>query len=135
MPVHLRERELLAQLVTVAIVRVDVDHSLVEERLVQTVQLLANRFLLPLDLGDPLRRVRFHPAPRVQHAVFHETHEAGSWLKPAQLVDEKVFELGLADVHGAASPTTVVIRVVVAASLRPARGQRFAARLAPDVPA
>ena len=52
--VHLRERELLAQLVAVAVVRVDVDRPLERKRLIQTVQLLANRFLPPLDLGDPL---------------------------------------------------------------------------------
>ena len=55
--VHLRERELLAQLVAVAVVGVDVDRPLEQERLIQTVQLLANRFLPPLDLGDPLCRI------------------------------------------------------------------------------
>ena len=44
MSVHLRERELLAQLVAMAVVGLDVDRALEQERLIQTVQLLANRF-------------------------------------------------------------------------------------------
>jgi hypothetical protein len=95
----------------VAIVRVDVDHSLVEERLVQTVQLLANRFLLPLDLGDPLRRVRFHPAPRVQHAVFHETHEA-VWS----------INRGVAGLIGVATSIGLVLTVLIVLALRATPG-------------
>jgi hypothetical protein len=50
--VHLRERELLAELVTMPVVRVDVNRPLEQECLIQTVQLLANRLLFPFDLGD-----------------------------------------------------------------------------------
>jgi hypothetical protein len=53
----------------------------------------------------------------------------------ASLVDEHLFELGLADVHGAAAPAAVVVRVGVAASFRPARRQRLAASLATNVAA
>jgi hypothetical protein len=37
------ERELLAQFLRVAIVRLDIDRALEEERLVETIQLLLNR--------------------------------------------------------------------------------------------
>lgn len=56
-PVHLRERELFAQPVAVAVVRVDVDRSLEQECLIQTVQLFANRVLLPSH-HEPLYRDR-----------------------------------------------------------------------------
>ena len=45
MSVHLGECELLAQLVAMAVVGVDIDRSLEQERLIQTVQLLASGFL------------------------------------------------------------------------------------------
>jgi len=45
MSVHLHERDLLAQLVAMAVVPLDVDRPLVEERLVQTVELFVNRLL------------------------------------------------------------------------------------------
>lgn len=54
MSVHLNERGFLAQPVVVAVVRVDVDGPFEKERLIQTVQLFANRFLLPFDLSDAL---------------------------------------------------------------------------------
>ena len=72
MTVDPRERELLAQLVAVPVVRVDVDRSLEQERLIQTVQLLANHLLPALDLGDPLCRIGSQLPPGVRHAVFDE---------------------------------------------------------------
>ncbi|OLE81216.1 MAG: hypothetical protein AUF76_13500 [Acidobacteria bacterium 13_1_20CM_2_65_9] len=114
MSVHLRERELLAQRVTLPIVGLGVDRSLVEKRFVQPVEFLTNGFLLPLDFRDPLLRVALEIAPRVQHAILHEPHVAGSRLQSCELV---------------------VVRVVVAAPLRPARCQRFAAGLATHVAA
>ena len=54
MSVHLRERELLAQLVAVAVVRLDVDRPLVKECFIQTVEPFADGLLVALDLRDPL---------------------------------------------------------------------------------
>ena len=90
-PVHLHERELLAQLVAMPVVPLDVDRSLVEERLVQTVELFLNRLLLVLDLDNPLLRVRLQISPRVKHAILHEPHEAGGWLQSGELGDEHFF--------------------------------------------
>jgi hypothetical protein len=45
----------------VAVVRVDVDRPLEQERIIQTVQLFANPFLLSLDLGDPPKPARCLP--------------------------------------------------------------------------
>ncbi|HKN57533.1 MAG TPA: hypothetical protein VJV97_01690, partial [Gemmatimonadaceae bacterium] len=59
----------------------------------------------------------------------------GVGCRARELVDEQFFQPGLADVDGAATSAAVVVRVVVATSLRPARGQRFAAGLATGVPA
>ncbi|PYQ86917.1 MAG: hypothetical protein DMG03_06495 [Acidobacteria bacterium] len=135
MPVHLRDRELLAQLVAVAVVRVDVDRPFEQERLIQTVQLLANRFLPALDLSDPLCRIGLQFAPGVHHAILDEAHEASCWLQARELLDEQLLEFGLTDVHRTTAAATVVVGVVVAASSRPARRQRFAARLATGVAA
>ncbi|HEV3061672.1 MAG TPA: hypothetical protein VGY48_25700 [Vicinamibacterales bacterium] len=135
MPVKLRECELLAQLVAMAVVRVDVDRPLVEERRVQTVQLLANGFLPALDLSDPLGRIGLQFPPGVHHAILDEAHEASCWLQAREFLDEQLLEFGLADVHRTTAAAAVVVRVVLAASFRPARRQRFAARLASGVAA
>ncbi|HEY2434317.1 MAG TPA: hypothetical protein VGI12_16700 [Vicinamibacterales bacterium] len=135
MPVHLRDRELLAQLVAVAVVRVDVDRPFVEERGFQTVQLLANRFLPALDLSDPLGGIGLQFPPGGHHPVLDEAHEASCWLQAREFLDEQLLEFGLGDVHRTTAAATVVVRVVVAASFRPARRQRFAARLATGVAA
>jgi hypothetical protein len=72
--VHLRERELLAQSVAVPVVSVDVDRPFVQKCIVQTVQLLANRFLLPLDGGDSLLRFVLQSAGDIRDA--EGRHEA-----------------------------------------------------------
>src|SRR4051794_14497311 len=117
-----------------AVVRVDVDRPFEQEGLIQTVQLLANGFLPALDLSDSLCRIGLQFPPSVHHAVLDEAHEASCWLKARELLDEQLLEFGLADVHRATAATTVVVRVVVAASLRPARRQRLPAGLAANVP-
>jgi hypothetical protein len=66
--VHPRECQLLAQCVAVAIVGVDVDRALIEERLIQTVEPFPNPLLLALDLGN-LLRVALEFAPCVEHAT------------------------------------------------------------------
>jgi hypothetical protein len=132
--VHLHKRELLAELVALTVVYVDVDGSLVQECFVQSVELLLNGFLLALDLDNPLVGVCFQIPPRVKHAILHEAHEARGWLQSGELIDEQLFEFRLADVHRAAARAAVVVRVVVAPSLRPARRQRLAARFAAHLP-
>src|SRR4051794_7358645 len=134
-PVHLCDRELLAQLVAVAVVPVDVDRPFEQERLIQTVQLLANRFLPALDLSDPLCRIGLQFPPGVHHAILDEAHEASCWLQARELLDEQLLEFVLADVHRPTAATAVVVRVVVAASSRPTRRQRFTARLATGIAA
>ncbi|HEX6465060.1 MAG TPA: hypothetical protein VFZ98_11415 [Vicinamibacterales bacterium] len=135
MPLDLRERELLAQLVAVAVVRLDVDRAFVEERLVQTVQLLANHLLLALDLEDALLCVGFQFAPRCEDAILHEAHEAWTRLQSCELLNEQIFQLCLGDVDGAAAVPAVVVRVIAAPALRPARRERLATGLAPHVAA
>jgi hypothetical protein len=49
------ERELLAQLLRVTIVRLDVNRALEEERLVETVQLVLNRLCSTLGAREFLR--------------------------------------------------------------------------------
>lgn len=101
MAVHLRDRELLAQLVAVTVVRTDVNRPFERERLIQTVQLSPNRFLPALNLRDPLRRIGLQLPPGVHHAVLDEAHEASCWLKAREFLDEQLLEFGLADVHRA----------------------------------
>jgi hypothetical protein len=73
--------------------------------------------------------------PGAHHAIFDEAHEASCRLQARELLDEQLLGLGLADVHRTTAPATVVVRVVVAASFRPSRRQRFAARLATGIAA
>ncbi|MGE0464287.1 MAG: hypothetical protein AB7Q16_23210 [Vicinamibacterales bacterium] len=63
MTVHPEQRQLLAQLLGVAVVRVDVDRALEEERLIQAVELFLNS--LPRALGGN----RYGEV--TQHAVFY----------------------------------------------------------------
>src|SRR5262245_33781577 len=111
------------------VVSLDVDRPFVEERLVQTVELFLNRLLPALDLDNSLLRIVLQISPCVKDAILDEAHETRGRLQSRELVDEHLFEFGLADVGRAASTAAVVVRVVVAAPFRPARRQRLAARL------
>jgi hypothetical protein len=117
-PVHLRECELFAQFVAVAVVRVDVDRLFEQERLIQTVQLLSNRFLLALDPA-----IRCIASPSFRQAW--STRSFTSRMKPAigcsRVSSSTKSSSTLADVHGAAATAAVVIRVVVASPFCPAR--------------
>src|SRR6185295_12728222 len=72
--VHLRERELFAQRVTLPIVGLGVDRSLVEKRFVQPVELLTNRFLGEAELTTR-DRVYENAAPLMQAG--HEIEVGG----------------------------------------------------------
>jgi hypothetical protein len=80
----LRERELLAKLVAVAVVRLDVDRPLVEERLVQTVQLLADYFLFGIDGAEASATLNGVMAACV-HAIFAD-HGAGAARPGSRLI-------------------------------------------------
>jgi hypothetical protein len=65
--VHPSERELLAQLLGVAVVGVDVDRALEEERLIQPVQLILNGLRGSLGGRDLFAHGCFPPLPDLQH--------------------------------------------------------------------
>ena len=62
-----RERELLAQFLGVAVVRLDVDRALEEECFVETVQLVLNRLCSTLSGRDFLAHGRFPSLPDLQN--------------------------------------------------------------------
>jgi hypothetical protein len=130
--VDLRERQFLAQLVALTFVARQVDRLRVEERFVQPIQLLLNRFDAPLDLGGVILHLGRDLLPYKEHAILHEPHIAGGRLQQRELVDEQPFQLRFAHVDRPALPLAVVVRVVPVPALRPAPRQRPAARLAPD---
>ena len=94
-----------------------------EERFVEPVQLLLNRFRFALSV------VRFAPdlgltfLPRAQDELLHEPHVTRSRLQLFQFVDEEAFQFRFGDVDSAALAPAVVVRVPAASSLRPARRQ------------
>ena len=67
MTVDPRERELLAQFLGVAVVGLNVDRPLEEERLVQTVQFVLNGLRGPLSVRDLRAHGCFPRLPDLQH--------------------------------------------------------------------
>src|SRR4029453_16867511 len=128
--VDLGERQFLAQLVALPAVGRDVDRLRIEERLIQLVQLLLDGTHPPLLFRRPL--FRFSPTllPHAEDSILDQPHVAWRRLQDFQLVDERAFQRRLAHVHRAALTLTVVIRVLAVPALRPAAGERPAARLA-----
>ena len=61
------ERELLAQFLGVAVVGLDVDRALEEERFVETVQLVLNRLCGTLSAREFLAHGRFPRLPDLQN--------------------------------------------------------------------
>jgi hypothetical protein len=82
-----------------------------------------------------LGRIGLQFPPGVHHAILDEAHETSCRLQARELLDEQLLELGLADVHRTTAAAAVVVRVVVAASFRPASRQRFTAGLTTGVAA
>jgi hypothetical protein len=80
----------------------------VEKRFVEPVELLLDRFDPALLFRRPLVRFRTPLLPHVEDATLHQAHVAGPRLKQRQLVDERTFECGFADIDGAALPLAVV---------------------------
>jgi hypothetical protein len=78
--IDLQERELLAQLVLVAVVRFDVDGLDKEERFVEPVELLLDRLGPTLGIGGIVSDLGLALLLCVQHVPFHEPHVAGRWL-------------------------------------------------------
>ncbi|OFW04616.1 MAG: hypothetical protein A3H96_09515 [Acidobacteria bacterium RIFCSPLOWO2_02_FULL_67_36] len=127
MPVNLRERELLAQPVSLPLVRVEVDGLRVDEGFIQAVELLLNRLRVALRVGSVAADDGFAFVPRAKNQILDEPHVARCRLQALQFVGEKTFELGLGHVDRPTLTPAVVVRVPSASSLRPARGQRPAA--------
>ncbi len=130
MAVDLRERQFLAQFVALAAVAGEVDRLRVQERFVEPVEFLLDRFDPALLFRRPLVRFRTPLLPHVKDAILHQAHVAGRRLQKRQFVDERAFEHGFADIDSAALPLTVVVGVTTVATLRPAARQRPAAGFA-----
>jgi hypothetical protein len=62
--VDLQQRELLAQLVFVTVIRVDVDRLSKQKRFVQSVELLLNRLRLSFSVGNVATELSFALLPR-----------------------------------------------------------------------
>jgi hypothetical protein len=62
-----RERELLAEFLSVAVVRFDVDKAFEEECLVEAVQPVLNRFCSTLSAREFLAHGSFSRLPNLQH--------------------------------------------------------------------
>ena len=67
MTIDPRERQLLAQLLGVTVVRLDVDRALEEERFVQAVELFMNRFGCPFGSRQFIADGRFPRLPDLQN--------------------------------------------------------------------
>ena len=93
----------LAQLLGVAVVRVDVDRALERERLVEPVQLVLNRLRSSLGGGDLLAHDSLPRLPYLQHGFLEQSHVAWRWLEEREFLGEEPFELGFRDVHGPAT--------------------------------
>ncbi|HVH55568.1 MAG TPA: hypothetical protein VM791_04915 [Vicinamibacterales bacterium] len=116
------ERELLAQLLRVTVVRLDVNRALEEERFVETVQLLLNRLGSALSRREFIAHGHFPRFPDLQHGFLEQPHVAWRWLEQGEFVCEQSFEFGLRHVDRAAARAAVVVRVVLSSALRPAAG-------------
>jgi len=66
------------------------ENALCERQDAFYVELLANRFLSPLNVRDALFRVGPHLTPRAQNRVCHHPHEAWSWLQTGEFGDEQL---------------------------------------------
>ncbi|HQZ40969.1 MAG TPA: hypothetical protein PLH72_18225 [Vicinamibacterales bacterium] len=69
MPVHPEQRQLLAQFLGVAVVGVDVDRALEQERLIQAVQLALKRLRGTLGGGHLVTSSRLAGLPDLQHRL------------------------------------------------------------------
>lgn len=91
--VNLEQRHLLAHPVCVAIVSVDVDRALEQERLIQPIQSLL-KFLLGLLRCLKVRlNCRLALLPYPHDRVFQQAHVSRSRLQSCEFVDEHAFDL------------------------------------------
>ncbi|HET7697706.1 MAG TPA: hypothetical protein VFK57_18470 [Vicinamibacterales bacterium] len=88
MTVDSRERELLAQFLRVAVVGLDVDRALEEERFVQAVQLVLDGFGGSLGDRNLLGDCRLPRLPDLQHGFLEQPHVAWRRLQQRQFVCE-----------------------------------------------
>jgi hypothetical protein len=75
-----REGEFLAEFLGVAVVGLDVDRPLEEERLVETVQLFLDGFGRALRGCDLIANGCLSRLPDLQHEFFDQPHVAWRWL-------------------------------------------------------
>ena len=120
--VNPQQRELLAEPLFVAVVRININRPFEEERIVQAVELLLDRGDAALDGFRFLFHTRPELIPGLNDAFLHESHVASCWLQPRQFVYEQSFELPLADVYGTTLGPAVVVRESPIPALRPASG-------------
>ena len=80
MSVDLRQREFLAKLVAVSLVRADVDRLREEERFIKPVPLLLNRLGLASDIIRLARDLGLTLLPCLQNEFLHDAHVAGRRL-------------------------------------------------------
>ena len=120
--VNLRERQLLAELIALTLAALDVYALREQDRVVRPIELLLDGLDAPLLLWRPA--FRFGPSLllEVENPVLDQPHVAGRRLKEREFVGERAFEHGLADVHRAALPLAVVVRVVTVAVARSSKG-------------
>src|SRR4029079_17963150 len=91
-PIDLRERQFLAELVALTAVAGEDNRFRVEERFVEPVELLLDRLNAALLFRGPLVRFGTPLLPYVKDAILHQAHIAGRRLQKRQFVDECAFE-------------------------------------------
>ncbi|MEZ5289918.1 MAG: hypothetical protein R2745_02440 [Vicinamibacterales bacterium] len=131
MVVDLGQRQLLAQPVALPLVARAIDRLREQERIVEPVELLLDRFHPPVLVDRAVLRLSPPLLPHKENPVLDQAHVARRRLQEREFVRERAFERGLADVDRPTLALAVVVGVVAVPALGPAAGQRSPTGVAP----
>ena len=107
-PVNLDQRQFFAKPIALALVRAEVDRLLVDERVIQAIEFLLDRFRAVLSARHLVLDRSLAVVPHAQHGFLEKPHVTRRRLESLQLVQEQPFEFRLRNIHCPAGWQAVV---------------------------